>query len=245
MVPKLTKGIVVFDSSGITIYEVIPYNRPMATALISALMGIATEMGLGTAIGINFEASYVYLFSGIKNPELTVAVFSDKPYIENIIVGLYAIHTIDNSINLTPGYITVDMKIKIKAIVDTVYNKVLDISEDFLTKSFIDALKDFEVVLEQVLLDLFLKLKSNIIEILLSNPVKARDLLEDIFGEYGSKQILLKMFNYIQSKMRVKLANNIVFKLVNSTDELEGKKIIRDIIKYIIDEVLIREGVLG
>ena len=232
------EGIIVLDASGILIHAILRNNGKIVAPLLAALIGIATEMGLGSAIAMSFERCRVYLLSGIRNPELVVAVFSKKAAgIEDIILGLYFINKIDKAVNLMSGFITKDIYETIKEILSK-YDDVKENSYDVLTNHMMKALEEFGFPLNVDQLNLFFRFNYNVFEELLLDPVKAIDDLKKVFGNFGVRQIMLKTFKEIEKSLKMKIPLNLIEKCINTYDKLECKGIMRDIIEFIIDKLM-------
>jgi len=240
------KGVVVFDASGIPIYTKLTSKKVPAISLIAALLGIAAEMGLGDVEIIHFQQSYVFLLSGIKNPTLVVAIFSDRPVtIKNLIIGCYLVKKIDDAIQMQPGFITEDVREKIKTLVDKYYTNLDKIVSDFFTPPFINSLKDFGPALETVYLSsLLTHLDRNIFEYLIVNPVDAIKKLRKILGDGGTEQVLLSTFRKLEKNLNIKISRELIKKLLSSTKYKESIEIVRALIEEIIDNIILNRGVI-
>ena len=238
----IIEGIIVFDSSGISIYEKLRGHTIAATSLIAALLGLATEMHLGEARTMDFRNAHVYIISGIKNPSLKIAMFSEKPDARHAIEAAYLINKIDKVARIKSGFIDSRTKDKIVSVVDKYYSllKSLEVS-DFINEAFLDSLKEFGMGSFSVIMINVLKLINfSVTEFLINQPIETRNKMCSIFGEFGTKQLLRKMIQKIEEKYNIKIPEKMVNKLLKCNDEILCKEIIRDLIEIIIDSIIER-----
>lgn len=223
--------ILVFDSSGITIYKKMSKHKKIVSSLLSAVIGISWEMDLGSATTISFEYGHLFLFNGIRNPSLFVAIFSEIYNLEIMMLGEYLIQKLDKEISLEPGLVRDDVVKKVDNIVSKAINIIDKFSKfsisDLLTMSFkgIGILISTHAIKGRLTLGEFFR-----------SPFKFKNALIDLFGEGGSYQILLRMFRNIEENFGITLPEELVKSLINCDSRLNCKVIMRKIIEMIIDE---------
>lgn len=223
--------IIVFDISGITIYKRMSSHTKTVSSLLSAIIGISWEMDLGSATTISFEYGNLFLFNGIRNPTLFVAIFSETYDLEIMMLGEYIIQKLDRELDIDPGFIKNEVVNKVEEIVNNALKVIQNFSKlslsDLLTMSF----KGIGILLSTSAIRSGL----NIGEFFRS-PYRFKKNLIKFFGEGGSHQILLKMFRNIEQNFSISLPEDLIKSLINCDSQLDCKVIMRRIVEKIIDE---------
>jgi len=223
--------ILVFDSSGITIYKRMSGQKKIVSSLLSAIIGISWEMDLGSATTISFEYGHLFLFNGIRNPTLFIAIFSETYDLEIMMLGEYLIQKLDREISLDPGFIRNNVVKKVEDIVDKAMNVIDKFSKfslsDLLTMSF----KGIGILISTSAIKSGLNLGE-----FFRSPYKFKNALINLFGEGGSYQILLRMFRNVEENFGITLPEDLIKSLISCDSRLNCKVIMRKIIEIIIDE---------
>ncbi len=223
--------ILVFDSSGITIYKRMTRHKKIVSSLLSAIIGISWEMDLGSATTISFEYGHLFLFNGIRNPTLFIAIFSETYDLEIMMLGEYLIQKLDREISIEPGFIRSEVVKKVEVIVNKAMNVINNFSElslsDLLTMSF----KGIGILISTSAIKSGLNLGE-----FFRSPYKFKSALINLFGEGGSYQILLKMFRNVEKNFGIRIPEDLIKSLINCDSRLNCKIIMRKIIEIIIDE---------
>ena len=235
---KIIKGIVVFDSSGITLCQIFRDNTKTVTPLFAAMLGISNEIKLGSAMHVKFEKAYVTLFSGIRNPTLHLAIFSDAPSSRILLFGSFLIDLIDKEIDLKSGIIVDALRKKVVELTESNFALWKELPSGILVEEFLETLHQFGIVVSPEIMNLILALRIDIIENLVSDPLKTKQALKDIFGEYGWSQLISAVFLRLSEKYGVSIPITLIHRFTDCEDEVSCRAALRELFSIIVRGII-------
>jgi len=234
---EIEYDVIVLDSSGVPIYQHVRRFEKHAASLLAALIGIATEMELGSAVRIDFEEAVTYLVSGLRNRTLIVAVFSRTYDPKHLLSAIYLAEKIDERIKLIPGLITEKDTNIIAGIVTESLRKVCRV-EDFITEFLTGIINELISPITLVgVMNIITATGKPLVEIFVNNPSLLKKQLAKWLGSIASQIIFERFFDKLKEKYGITNIDELKKEFIQSASEEKDRVIIRKLIRKVIDEM--------
>lgn len=230
--------ILVFDSSGILIYQHPTRSKEHAVPLFSALLSLAIEMKLGSVTRIDFEKTVAYLAAGLRNSTLIVAVLSPSYDPRHLIFATYITEKIDEKIKLVPG-VVVKEDIQVVSEIVSQSIKACGKFEDFITDTLTKVIEEFVMPITAIgIMKLISSMRQFPTILLISNPLEFKRCLIELLGLTMANNLIKKFFDTLSEKYGLVNLDELEQAFIACKDEKSCKFIIRELIKRLIDRII-------